>query len=1176
MATLAAQAKQYGCCSLPGVSIDFWKLKPLIERAVARGFVSQAHGAFAIRGLWFGFDMGIDVAKVQGRRWFSNYSSAYDARDKITDALRSRVEQEKTMGLCQVEKRSAVQLPWPQCRVFPLAAVPKPHEPDCMRPISDHTKSGLKAATDQGSLRHSLRTYREIAEFLKAGYYMRMMDVEGAFPLLPLAPWLWPFFLLWWFGVWDGTGACMFLYAHLTADFGAAGVPGTWKIFFTDVVVGVARSEAVLTLPMPVYVDDCSLIGAVAAEVDKEGVHFRVWLKGLGIYMKELKERVAALLQLALGFWWDSVQRTRTLEASKLQIYVDSIRALAQRRTLTLREMQRASGQMQRAVLTLPRGAMCFLASLFALMRGLSLPWHQRRTNKQMRADFNAVADLLQANCGRGYFCTEHMPRAPDVYTDASKEARYAGGGYFSMCGRYRFWRYGSSAARNPIDALEGDAVLMAAADLGASWRGKIVPLHIDNRAFQLSGAKGWSKAERLVGQLRVLFWLAVRYDCVFDFEWISTHDNVYADALSRPDGEQRFLALVQRHMPWMVGALARHTSSASVRQFGSAYPSDITGDGPRRRGSTLEGRLARVLRLLRFAVTPDAVVLHVDAVAGMHGCTPSAVHRECVALVLECLLSAEWDAPRLRAGRLRSGRVIAAPPRALRLWVALLVDSPHMQAAQALTLLRLGRGFSSDTMGDGPATRTARVSQTTVPYTRASVFVGLPTSALADRADEILDERLALSSRQSISAALGHWRVVCSRHGWPELILTDDRLRGGKLATFMMYLCDETDLAGASIGNYTWALRAHMKLSRQLDPALGVAEWDDWSEAVQVQAWVPGEPRRMVPLDLVREALRRADVSSFMEVQAAVLLLMLLFSFARSETPCPKTASGLDPLQHLLVEDVIPHSDPSFHVAMRLKRIKQDRRMERPEAQGNEDWLRLGDTDDALFSLRVWLARLFAMHGSSRASQHAFFVNPRDRTQPLTYSQAMAQVRGLYCRASDAATAARYGLHSLRVLGYALSKRGVGEELTVAHGGWRSLAHRRYDRFSLSEVLRLPGAMLAVAAADLPAPAAAAAAAVAAPAPAAASPAPVPPAAAPLLPLTAANCVGRRVLCPRDMWPDRTCLAHSGAGWEAVVTKTRTRRGVVEVYVTFVKEPQCTRADRPMWLVLQALRPLR
>ena len=249
--SLAAQVKQHGCCSLPGVSIDFWKLQPLIERAVDRGFVSREHGAFALNGLWFGFDMGVDVCKVKGRRWFSNYASAHEAKDKVTSAIRTRVEQAKTLALCCVEKCSAHSLPWPHCRVFPLGAVAKPLEPDAMRPVSDHTKSGLKAATDRDSLRHSLRTYEEIAEFLRYGFSMRMIDVEGAFPLLPLAPMLWPFFMLWWFRVWEGSESEMFIYVHLTADFGAAGVPGTWKVFFTDVIVGVARSEQVITLPMP-------------------------------------------------------------------------------------------------------------------------------------------------------------------------------------------------------------------------------------------------------------------------------------------------------------------------------------------------------------------------------------------------------------------------------------------------------------------------------------------------------------------------------------------------------------------------------------------------------------------------------------------------------------------------------------------------------------------------------------------------------------------------------------------------------------------------------------------------------------------------------------------------------------------------------------------------------------
>ena len=43
---------------------------------------------------------------------------------------------------------------------------------------------------------------------------------------------------------------------------GAAVMPGTWHIFFEQVVLGIARSEAVLTLPLAVHVDDTGLIGA--------------------------------------------------------------------------------------------------------------------------------------------------------------------------------------------------------------------------------------------------------------------------------------------------------------------------------------------------------------------------------------------------------------------------------------------------------------------------------------------------------------------------------------------------------------------------------------------------------------------------------------------------------------------------------------------------------------------------------------------------------------------------------------------------------------------------------------------------------------------------------------------------------------------------------------------------
>ena len=394
---LESQVKRQGACSLPGVSIDFDLVVPLIQRAMARGFVSRTHGDYVIHGLWHGFDLGIDMTCVHGKMRFKNYPTALQSRKFVSKATRARLAEGKTLCLGYYDHdRQRHDLPWEVWRIFPLGAVPKPLEPENMRPVSDHTRTGLKHATNMDLFKHSLTTYEDISRWLRQGFFMRIGDVDGAFPLLPLAPHLWPLFLFHW---WDTDAsdedkqARWCLYVHLTGDFGAAGLPGTWKIFFSDVMIGIARSESILTLNWAVYVDDTGCIGPDRAAVDREGIAFREFLKTLGVYMKELKERAAATLQLMLGFWWDSTTLTRTLEERKFKAYCDMLADFSTRRALTLREMQSVAGRMQRAVLTLPQGAACFLANLFAIMRGLTLPWHKRRVTRANRADFSALKE---------------------------------------------------------------------------------------------------------------------------------------------------------------------------------------------------------------------------------------------------------------------------------------------------------------------------------------------------------------------------------------------------------------------------------------------------------------------------------------------------------------------------------------------------------------------------------------------------------------------------------------------------------------------------------------------------------------------------------------------------------------------------------------------------------------
>ena len=94
---------------------------------------------------------------------------------------------------------------------------------------------------------------------------------------------------------------------------------------------------------------------------------------------------------------------------------------------------------------------------------------------------------------------------------------------------------------RRHIHWLEGDAVLRAARALAPRWRGKRVPIFIDNTSFQLSFKKGRSRAPELNVILRELFLISTRFDCVFVPKWISTRDNTLADALSRAQLERFF-----------------------------------------------------------------------------------------------------------------------------------------------------------------------------------------------------------------------------------------------------------------------------------------------------------------------------------------------------------------------------------------------------------------------------------------------------------------------------------------------------------------------------------------------------------------------------------------------------------------------------------------------------------
>lgn len=519
--------------------------------------------------LRFGADLFIDrqylLDHLPARSYFRNYLTAYEHAASIHKSICKRVRQQRTFRFGVFHRSEFKDLPIDQGIIFPMGAVDKPHSSD-KRVISDHTKSRLNEAARIRD--HSLNALAELKRKLRRHRGMRMSDVSGAFTLLALVPWLWNYMFFVWFDVdkpLNEQRVANVLYCHLFADFGTRGCPLEWFEFFT-IVLDLARMENVLTMDLVLYVDDLSHIGDDLQALDQEGEGLDDYLENeIGVPMEKSKVRKASQVQLSLGLWWNTITFTLWLAEEKVQHYSEFLSDVSAKRTVTRRELQQVAGREQRIVLTQAPGSKVLLANNYTLMSGLLLPHHRRRTTAAWRADRRTIIACLVANAGRGYYSYDDFNDGGEAWMDASRGKRLSGGGYVVDTGVYHFWLFGSAVSRRPIDYLEGLTAVFCLEDNGPLWHGKLIHFHIDNQAFQASAVKGWSHADRINDLLRLLLFLTVKYNCIVLYHWISTHDNVLADPLSRDD-EPTFLVRATSTSSPLHGPPKRHADAGTRR----------------------------------------------------------------------------------------------------------------------------------------------------------------------------------------------------------------------------------------------------------------------------------------------------------------------------------------------------------------------------------------------------------------------------------------------------------------------------------------------------------------------------------------------------------------------------------------------------------------------------------
>ena len=120
-------------------------------------------------------------------------------------------------------------------------------------------------------------------------------------------------------------------------------------------------------------------------------------------------------------------------------------------------------------------------------------------------------------------------------------------------------------------------------------------------------------------------------------------------------------------------------------------------------------------------------------------------------------------------------------------------------------------------------------------------------------------------------------------------------------------------------------------------------------------------------------------------------------FTFSRSECPCPRNFTGehrsFDPAKHWQVRDLsLRRSGDAWVLWVRFKAIKQDPRIERPEArhadpnlpadmhagdrEDSKDWVPIGDVpSEDVFSIAKWYMRYTQLMGRAREPDEPFFL---------------------------------------------------------------------------------------------------------------------------------------------------------------------------------------------------------
>ncbi len=467
---------------------------------------------FILKGVNEGFFIVNKNSNFSEKIRCENYRSATDP--VVKPAIEAQILEEISNGRYLVVSK-------PPDIISALGAVPKKGS-DRWRLIHDCSRPEGRAINDMAENEYfAYQTLDEALGLIHHEAYMAKVDLASAYRSVKIHPDNYNLTgLAWTFA--DQNQESFLVDTRL--PFGARLSPS----IFNKLTQAVRSMMEVRGFQVVAYLDDFFCIADTLEECQRAKHTLLVLLRQLGFAINYNKLEGPARKLVFLGVGIDSTNMVLSLETSKIRELQADLRYIKNKTRASKRALQSLAGKLNWACRVI-YGGRIFLRRILDVIKNLKKQGHSARISGEILLDIEWWLDYLEEFNGTMKILDDR-PCSP-VTIDA---CNHAAGGVFQSAFFHLPWSLWKGSEQHHINTKEVLALEPAAMLWAAKWENKKIYVHSDNQCAVAVINKGSSQNQDIMGSLRRVFWLSIKFNFRIKAVYYPGSSNTLADLASR------------------------------------------------------------------------------------------------------------------------------------------------------------------------------------------------------------------------------------------------------------------------------------------------------------------------------------------------------------------------------------------------------------------------------------------------------------------------------------------------------------------------------------------------------------------------------------------------------------------------------------------------------------------